>query len=76
MTATLSSKGQIVLPSSYRQLDHLHAGESFELERLDSGKYLLTRKNPPPNSGFVDLLIACPEADWFQPVSSDSTDVL
>lgn len=76
MTATLSSKGQIVLPSPIRRQDHLHTGESFELERLDSGKYLLTRKNPPPNSGLIDLLATCPETGWFQPIPSDSTDTL
>lgn len=76
MTTTLSSKGQVVLPSTIRRIDRLHPGESFDLERLDSGKYLLTRKNPPPNSGLVDLLAACPESGWFQPVPSDSTDTL
>lgn len=76
MTTLLSTKGQIVLPSPLRQLDRLHTGESFEIERLDSGKYLLTRKSPPPNQGLVDLLAACPEKGWFEPVRSESTDTL
>ncbi len=76
MTTMLSTKGQFVLPSPLRELDRLQAGESFEIERLDPGKYLLTRKAPPPNQGLVDLLAACPEKDWFEPMSPESTDTL
>ena len=76
MTTMLSTKGQLVLPSPLRELDRLHPGEVFEVERLDSGKYLLTRKSPPPNQGLVDLLVACPLKGWFEPVDSESTDTL
>ncbi|MFM8830327.1 MAG: AbrB/MazE/SpoVT family DNA-binding domain-containing protein [Spartobacteria bacterium] len=72
----LSSKGQLVLPSPIRQLDRLRSGESFEIERVDSGKYLLTRKSPPPNRGLVDLLASCPVKGWFEPIPSESTDTL
>jgi hypothetical protein len=57
-------------------LDRLHPGEVFDVERLESGKYLLTRKSPPPNQGLVDLLVACPLKGWFESVDSESTDTL
>ena len=76
MTTMLSSKGQLVLPSPIRRLDRLRSGESFEIERVDSGKYLLIRKSPPSNQGLVDLLASCPVKGWFEPVPSESTDTL
>jgi bifunctional DNA-binding transcriptional regulator/antitoxin component of YhaV-PrlF toxin-antitoxin module len=76
MTTMLSTKGQFVLPSPLRELDRLQAGESFEIERLDPGKYLLTRKSPPSNQGLVDLLASCPVKGWFEPIPSESTDTL
>ena len=33
-------------------------------------------REPPPNAGLVDWLLACPERDWFTPVASESTDTL
>ncbi len=76
MTTMLSSKGQLVLPSPIRRLDRLRCGESFDIERVDSGKYLLTRKSPPSNQGLVDLLASCPVKGWFEPIPSESTDTL
>ena len=76
MTTMLSTKGQVVLPSLIRRLDRLRGGESFEIERLDSGKYLLTLNSPPSNQGLVDLLASCPVKGWFEPISSESTDTL
>jgi hypothetical protein len=76
MTTMLSSKGQLVLPSPIRRLDRLRIGESFEIERVDSGKYHLTRKSPPSNQGLVDLLASCPVKGWFEPILSESTDTL
>lgn len=76
MTTVLSSKGQFVLPSPIRRLDRLRIGESFEIERVDSGKYLLTRQSPPSNQGLVDLLASCPVKGWFEPIHSESTDTL
>jgi len=72
----LSTKGQVVLPSPIRRLDRLRGGESFEIERLDSGKYLLTLNSPPSNQGLVDLLASCPVKGWFEPIRSESTDTL
>jgi AbrB family looped-hinge helix DNA binding protein len=76
MTTMLSTKGQVVLPSPIRRLDRLRGGESFEVERLDSGKYLLTLNSPPANQGLVDLLASCPVKGWFEPILSESTDTL
>ena len=76
MTTMLSTKGQVVLPSPIRRLDRLCGGESFEIERLDSGKYLLTLNSPPSNQGLVDLLASCPVKGWFEPIRSESTDTL
>ena len=76
MTTMLSTKGQVVLPSPIRRLDRLRGGESFEIERLDSGKYLLTLNSPPSNQGLVDLLASCPVKGWFEPICSESTDTL
>ncbi|NBR47867.1 transcriptional regulator/antitoxin, MazE [bacterium] len=72
----LSTKGQVVLPSPIRRLDRLRGGESFDIERLDSGKYLLTLNSPPSNQGLVDLLASCPVKGWFEPIRSESTDTL
>ncbi|MCX6974063.1 MAG: AbrB/MazE/SpoVT family DNA-binding domain-containing protein [Verrucomicrobia bacterium] len=76
MTTMLSTKGQVVLPSPIRRLDRLRGGESFEIERLDSGKYLLTLNSLPSNQGLVDLLASCPVKGWFEPIRSESTDSL
>ena len=76
MTTMLSTKGQVVLPSPIRRLDRLRGGESFDIERLDSGKYLLTLNSPPTNQGLVDLLASCPVKGWFEPIRSESTDTL
>lgn len=76
MTTMLSTKGQVVLPSPIRRLDRLRGGESFDIERLDSGKYLLTLNSPPSNQGLVDLLASCPVKGWFAPIRSESTDTL
>ena len=76
MTIRLSTKGQVVLPSSMRRLDRLRRGESFEIERLDSVKYLLTLNSPTSNHGLVDLLASCPVKGWFEPIHSESTDTL
>ena len=74
MKTTVSSKGQIVLPAEFRNQDDIRSGQEFEIERLDAGVYCLTASEPPKNQGFVDLLLACPEKDWFAALDSESTD--
>lgn len=76
METTISSKGQVVLPAELRSRDGIRAGQRFEVERVDEGEYLLKRQTAPPNDGLVDLLLACPEKDWFEPLPSESTDTL
>ena len=44
MKTTLDTDGKIDIPDEIRRADHLAAGDSFELERLTSGHYLLTKQ--------------------------------
>jgi AbrB family looped-hinge helix DNA binding protein len=76
METAISSKGQVVLPASLRERDRLMPGQKFDIERLDSGQYLLKRRPVPANEGLVDWLLACPEKNWFVPLPSESTDSL
>lgn len=46
MKTTLNADGNIGIPAEIRQTDQLTAGDSFELERLTPGHYLLTRHLP------------------------------
>lgn len=45
MKTTLNAEGQIGIPPEIRQADHLVPGDSFELERLTSGHYLLAKQH-------------------------------
>ncbi len=76
MKTTVSSKGQIVLPAAFRQLDGVEAGQEFDVERLDRGDYRLIRREAPKSAGVVDWLCACPQKDFFVPIDSESTDAL
>ena len=76
MRSTISSKGQIVLPAEFRNLDNVRAGQEFEVERLDVGDYRLTRRAAPDNLGVLDWLLACPQKGFFKPIDSESTDTL
>jgi AbrB family looped-hinge helix DNA binding protein len=76
MKTTVSSKGQIVLPAEFREMDRIEAGQEFDVERLDRGDYRLVRRAARANDGAVDWLLACPEKGFFVPVESESTDTL
>ena len=76
MKTRVSSKGQVVLPAELREMDGIAIGQEFEIERLDSGEYLLVRVAPVPNEGVVDWLLSCPAKDFFVPIASESTDDL
>jgi len=76
MRTTVSSKGQIVLPAEFRQMDHIRPGQEFDVERLDRGDYRLVRRTGSLNEGAIDWLLACPHKDFFVPVDSESTDAL
>ena len=75
MTATASSKGQVVLPAEIRQQDGVKPGQKFEVERIDCGEYRLKRKQRRRNDGLVKLLLAGPVKGWFQPMDwTETTD--
>jgi len=76
MKTTVSSKGQIVLPAEFRQMDRVEPGQEFDVERLDRGDYRLVRRVGRPNEGAIDWLLACPQKDFFVPIDSESTDAL
>ena len=76
MKTTVSSKGQIVLPAEFRQMDRIEPGQEFDVERLDRGDYRLVRRAARQNEGAIDWLLACPQKDFFVPIDSESTDAL
>jgi AbrB family looped-hinge helix DNA binding protein len=76
MKTVISSKGQIVLPAEFRARDGIKAGQQFEIKRIDRGEYRLHRREPAPNEGLTDLLLACPVKGFFVPIESESTDTL
>ena len=76
MKTIISSKGQLVLPAPLRERDRIAPGQTFDIERLEAGQYLLKRQPMPDNDGLVDWLLACPEKGWFQPIASESTNTL
>ena len=76
MKTTVSSKGQIVLPAEFRQMDRIETGQEFEIQRLDRGDYRLVRRAAALNEGSIDWLLACPRKDFFVPIGSQSTDAL
>ena len=73
MRTTVSTKGQIILPAEIRRRDHIEPGQEFEVERIDQGKYRLTRASQPRNRGLLKLLLACPVKDWFRPLKRTET---
>jgi AbrB family looped-hinge helix DNA binding protein len=75
MRATVSSKGQIVLPAEFRRMDRVKPGQQFDVERLDAGDYRL-RRSACRNQGLIDLLLTCPHKGFFRPIDSESTDSL
>ncbi|MFM8715631.1 MAG: AbrB/MazE/SpoVT family DNA-binding domain-containing protein [Spartobacteria bacterium] len=76
MTATLSTKGQLVFPAPLRKQDQLKQGQTFEIERLERSEYLLRRLPKESNEGLVEWLLECPVKGWFQPIESESTATL
>lgn len=45
-TVTLTAKGQLLLPKQICDTDELAASDTFRLERLAPGRYLLERTTP------------------------------
>jgi hypothetical protein len=75
MKTTVSSKGQIVLPSEFRRMDGIETGQEFTVERIAPGEYRLVRRTVV-NDGLVDWLLACPGKGFFTPITGESTDTL
>lgn len=73
MRTTVSTKGQIVLPAEFRKRDGVEPGQAFDVERIDSGEYRLTRTTRRRNEGLVTLLLACPVKGWFTPMDRRET---
>lgn len=73
MKTVISTRGQVVLPAELRKRDGVVPGQEFDIQRLGPGVYRLARRGEPENAGLVDLLLSCPEKDWFVPVASEST---
>jgi len=76
MKTTVSSKGQIVLPAEFRQMDRIEPGQEFDIERIERGDYRLVRRTAPLNEGVINWLLACPDKGFFVPIPSESTDEL
>jgi len=74
MKTVVSTKGQIILPAELRRQDRIRPGQQFDVERLDSGRYLIKKSARSTSAGLVDRLLACPEKGWFRPLASESTD--
>ena len=73
---TLSSRGQVVFPSEFRNEDGLKPGETFDVERTKAGEYIFRRKKRG-STGLLEALLACPEKGWFQPIpDTETTDSL
>lgn len=76
MKTTVSSKGQIVLPTELRQKDGIEPGQEFDVERLGRGDYRLVRRSRVTSRGTLDWLLECPAKGFFVPLESESTDDL
>jgi len=74
--ATISKKGQLVLPEPLRERDHIAAGQTFDIKRIDDGQYLLKREKAVKKESIWNWLSECPEKDWFTPLPSESTNSL
>ena len=68
-------RDRVFVPAG-EQRDGIEPGQQFEIERIDRGEYRLVRREPPPNEGLVEWLLACPEKGFFVPVESESTHSL
>ncbi len=47
MKTVLTANGEIGIPEQIREADHLSTGDSFEVERLMPGRYIVTKEMPP-----------------------------
>jgi AbrB family looped-hinge helix DNA binding protein len=76
MQTTISTKGQIMIPFEIRAKDSITAGDTFEIERVRAGVYLIHKVDKFANKGLIEWLRACPVKGFFQPIPSENTDAL
>lgn len=65
-----------MLPAAIRKQDRVLPGQSFAVERISKGEYVLRRQDSEANVGMVDWLLECPSKGWFTEIESESTDAL
>lgn len=53
---TLSSRGQVVFPSEFRNEDGLKPGETFDVQRTKAGEYVFRRKRRG-SEGLLEVLL-------------------
>jgi AbrB family looped-hinge helix DNA binding protein len=76
MRTVISTKGQIVIPVELREEDAICPGDSFDVQKVGTGEYLVRRVQEAPNKGLIDWLLSCPVKGYFQPIPSENTDSL
>jgi len=74
--ATVSKKGQLVIPEPLKARDRIAAGQTFDIKRIEAGQYLLKREKTDGKRGIWSWLDSCPEKGWFASLPSESTDSL
>lgn len=68
MKTIIGPDGSVPLPSEFREADAIHTGQTCEIERLGRGEYRLRIAATTGAPTAVDLLLACPVKDFFEPV--------
>jgi hypothetical protein len=71
MIAVVAGDGNILLPNALIVQDAIAPGQFFDIDRIGRGVYRLVRRAARPNEGLVNLLLACPEKDYFVPIESE-----
>jgi hypothetical protein len=72
MKIVVTARRQMNLPVEICQQDGITSGQTFRVDRIDAGHYLLTRELPKKGKGIVEWLRSCPTDGWFQPISSET----
>ncbi|MGV3660493.1 MAG: hypothetical protein ACO1TE_09920 [Prosthecobacter sp.] len=76
MTATIAANGFIEIPSVFRKTDSVQDGQTFDIERVARGEYRLKARDDKAAQGeesWLDILLACPVKDWYEPMENEQT---
>ena len=76
MTSTVSAKGSIEIPESFRMEDSIREGQLCDIERLGRGEYRLSLREDAsfaPGRSWLEVLYGCPVKDWYEPVTDGET---